>query len=126
MAFDLLYCDRRDLTAQPLRNRRARPEDIVANSDLVFPVRRPTPDGLEAWKQVIERGYEGYVAKDEASAYQGGPTRRWLKVKQAGWTVAEDRWQRRISAMPPPRHERAACSTPAARWDAENVSDHRG
>jgi ATP dependent DNA ligase-like protein len=112
MAFDLLYCDRRDLTAQPLRNRRARPEDIVANSDLVFPVRRPTPDGLEAWKQVIERGYEGYVAKDEASAYQGGPTRRWLKVKQAGWTVAEDRWQRRISAMPPPRHERARARRP--------------
>ena len=40
---------------------------------------------------VIERGYEGYVAKDEASAYKGGPTRRWLKVKQKGWTVEEDR-----------------------------------
>ena len=32
----------------------------------------------------VERGYEGDVAKDEASAYQGGPTRRWLKVKQDG------------------------------------------
>jgi ATP-dependent DNA ligase len=47
---------------------------------------------------VVERGYEGLVAKDEASAYEGGPTRRWLKVKQRGWTLAEDRWQRRISA----------------------------
>jgi ATP-dependent DNA ligase len=47
---------------------------------------------------VVERRYEGYVAKDEASAYEGGPTRRWLKVKQRGWTLAEDRWQRRISA----------------------------
>jgi hypothetical protein len=27
-----------------------------------------------------------------------GPTKRWLKVKQKGWTDAEDRWQRRISA----------------------------
>jgi hypothetical protein len=35
------------------------------------------------------------VAKDEGSAYEGGPTRRWLKVKQKGWTFAEDRWQRR-------------------------------
>ena len=26
--------------------------------------------------QVVERDYEGYVAKDEASAYEGGPTRR--------------------------------------------------
>jgi ATP-dependent DNA ligase len=34
---------------------------------------------LETWAQVIERGYEGYVAKDEASAYEGGPTKRWLK-----------------------------------------------
>ena len=30
--------------------------------------------------------------------YEPGPTRRWLKVKVPGWTVAEDRWQRRISA----------------------------
>jgi len=31
--------------------------------------------------------------------YEPGPTRRWLKLKQPGWTVAEDRWQRRISAV---------------------------
>jgi ATP-dependent DNA ligase len=64
---------------------------------LVFAVRRLAADGLAAWKQVIERGYEGYVAKDEASVYEGGPTRRWLKVKQPGWTDEEDRWRRRIS-----------------------------
>jgi hypothetical protein len=67
----------------------------------VFPVRRLAPDGLLAWTQVVERGYEGYVAKDEASAYEGGPTKRWLKVKQKGWTVEEDRWQRRMSVAPP-------------------------
>jgi bifunctional non-homologous end joining protein LigD len=96
MAFDLLDLDRRDLTGRPLRDRRARLEDVVAGSELVFPVRRLAPDGLEAWKQVIERGYEGYVAKDARSQYEGGPTRRWLKVKQRGWTVEEDRWRRRI------------------------------
>ena len=72
MAFDLLYHERRDLTARPLRDRRARLEDVVANNDLVFPVRRLAADGLEAWKQVVERGYEGYVAKDEASATRAG------------------------------------------------------
>jgi ATP-dependent DNA ligase len=46
---------------------------------------------------VVARDYEGLVAKDEASLYEAGPTRRWLKVKQKGWTDAEDRWQRRIS-----------------------------
>jgi ATP-dependent DNA ligase len=45
---------------------------------------------------VIERGYEGYVAKDDTSVYEDGATRRWLKV-QRDWTVEEDRWRRRIS-----------------------------
>jgi ATP-dependent DNA ligase len=58
-------------------------------------VRRLAPDGLEAWGQVIKCGYEGYVAKDDGSEYEGGATRRWLKVKQKGWTVAEDGWRRR-------------------------------
>jgi ATP-dependent DNA ligase len=58
----------------------------------VFPVSRLAPDGRDGWTQVIEREYEGYVAKDQASAYEGGLTRRWLKVKQTGWTVEEDRW----------------------------------
>lgn len=49
--------------------------------------------------KMIEPGYEGY-AKDEASAYEGGPTRRWLKVKQRNWTVAEDGWRRRINTAP--------------------------
>ena len=47
--------------------------------------------------EVIAHDYEGLVAKEEASLYESGPTRRWLKVKQKGWTDAEDRWQRRIS-----------------------------
>jgi bifunctional non-homologous end joining protein LigD len=96
MAFDLLYQDRHDLTGRPLGDRRARLEDVVAGSELVFPVRRLAGNGLDAWAQVVERGYEGLVAKDEASVYEGGATRRWLKVKQKGWTVEEDRWRRRI------------------------------
>jgi len=68
----------------------------VAGGELVFPVRRLAPNGLDAWAQVVERGYEGLVAKDEASAYEGGVTRRWLKVKQKGWTDEEDRWRRQL------------------------------
>ena len=111
MAFDLLYYDRRDLTAPPLRDRRARLEDAVADSELVFPVRRLAPDGLEAWNQVIERGYEGYVAKDESSAY-GGRTDQAVAegqaVKQKGWRRTDDsaessRWHLTIN------HWRATC-----------------
>ncbi len=97
MAFDLLCQDGREFTGRPLRDRRARLENIVAGSDLVLPVRRLARNGFEAWAEVIAYDYEGLVAKDEASLYEAGPTRRWLKVKQKGWTVEEDRWQRRIS-----------------------------
>ena len=98
MAFDLLYQDGRELTGRPLRERRARLENVVAGGELVLPVRRLAKNGFEAWSEVIARDYEGLVAKDEASLYEAGPTRRWLKAKQKGWTIEEDRWQRRISA----------------------------
>jgi len=97
MVFDLLHRDGRDLTGRPLRERRARLEYIVTDNDLVLPVRRLARNGFEAWSEVIARDYEGLVAKDETSLYEAGPTRRWLKVKQKGWTDAEDRWQRWIS-----------------------------
>jgi len=93
-----LHQDGRDLTGRPLRDRRARLENIVAGGDLVLPVRRLAGNGFEAWPEVIAHDYEGLVAKEEASLYEAGPTRRWLKVKQKGWTVEEDRCQRRISA----------------------------
>jgi ATP-dependent DNA ligase len=53
-----------------------------------------SPNGFEAWAEVIAHDYEGLVAKEEASLYEAGPTRRWLKVKQRGWTDPEDRWRR--------------------------------
>lgn len=88
----VLYRGGRDIAARSLRDRRPS-GGRLAGRELVFPVRRPGGLG-----HVIERGYEGYVAKDEASAYEGGPTRRWLKVKVPGWTLAEDRWRRRVAA----------------------------
>ena len=73
----------------------------TSGHDLVFPVRRLVRNGREACAQVVERGYEGYVAKDETSVYEGGRTRRWRKVKQKEWMVAEDGWRRRISVPQP-------------------------
>jgi bifunctional non-homologous end joining protein LigD len=95
--FDLLHQDGRELTGRPLRDRRARLENVVVGSDLVLPVRRLAKNGFEAWSEVVAHDYEGLAAKDESSLYEAGPTRRWLKVKQKGWTVDEDRWRRRIS-----------------------------
>jgi ATP-dependent DNA ligase len=63
-------------------------------------VRRLAADGLAAWDEVVKRGFEGLVAKDNTSTYEPGRTRRWLKVKQKGWTIGDERWTRRISVNP--------------------------
>src|SRR4029450_9587881 len=94
MVFDLLYRAGCDQTKRPLRERRARLEELVARRERIFPVRRLTSNGLVAWDEVLKAGFEGYVAKDEASPYVGGVTRSWLKVKVPGWTDPEDRWKR--------------------------------
>ena len=72
MAFDLLHRDGRELIGRPLRDRRARLENVVAGSDLVLPVRRLAKNGFEAWSEVIAHDYEGLVAKEEASPYEAG------------------------------------------------------
>jgi len=97
MAFDVLYRDGEDLTGRPLRERRHVLEAVIAGSAAVLPTRRLAADGLEAWAQVLARGYEGLVAKDDASPYRGGVTRSRLKVKVPGWTDSEDRWKRRLT-----------------------------
>src|SRR4029453_18245238 len=86
MVFDLLYRADREQTKQPLRERRARLEELVTGAERILPVRRLTGNGLVAWGEVLKAGFEGYVAKDEASPYAGGVTKSWLKVKAPGWT----------------------------------------
>jgi bifunctional non-homologous end joining protein LigD len=94
MVFDLLYRAGRDQTKRPLRERRARLEEVVAGRERIFPVRRLTSTGRVAWGEVLKAGFVGYVAKDEASRYVGGITKSRLKVKVPGWTDPEDRWKR--------------------------------
>jgi bifunctional non-homologous end joining protein LigD len=84
IAFDALYVKGRDISQKPLRERRARLEELLGGADRVHPVRRLASNGLDAWAQVLGSGYEGLVAKDEASPYVGGRTRSWLKVKVPG------------------------------------------
>ena len=60
---------------------------------MILPVRRLSDDGLKAWQQVVEHGYEGLVAKGPASPYLGGRTLKWLKVKQARYREGERGWE---------------------------------
>jgi len=78
LAFDCLYARGKDLRKRPLRVRRNVIEELVDCHHLVLPARRLAYNGLEAWAQVIERGYEGLVGKDELSPYTEGRTLSWL------------------------------------------------
>jgi bifunctional non-homologous end joining protein LigD len=78
VAFDCVLIDGRDLRRQPLPERRSVLEDVVAESELIFPARPLAADGFEAWHEVNERGLEGLVAKPTTSTYRAGV---WHKVK---------------------------------------------
>ncbi len=68
MAFDCLYLEGRDPRQLILRERRAELEAVLeSDHTLIFPARRRAANGLEAWAQAVAAGYEGMVAKDDAS-----------------------------------------------------------
>jgi len=79
----------------------------------VLPARRLSDDGLKAWQDVLERGYEGLVAKDPASPYRAGRTLSWLKVKQPHYREGERGWEpkgKSFSLFAPPR-DLTPCTT---------------
>jgi len=82
MAFDVLQVGSQDLRQEPLRTRRKVLEGLLDGQRLLLSARRFSGSGVEAWREVEQRGYEGLVAKDESSLYVGGRTLSWLKVKQ--------------------------------------------
>lgn len=94
MVFDCLYARGKDLRERPFRIRRHVLEGEVDGQQLILPTRRLAPNGLDAWAEVLERGYEDLVAKDLASPYVGGWTLKWLKVKVPHYREGERGWQK--------------------------------
>lgn len=82
-AFDCLARGGKSLLAKPLSERRIALESIVPEGDgLVIRSRRLPADGLKAYALARRRGWEGILAKSEASIYRPGiRSRDWLKVK---------------------------------------------
>jgi bifunctional non-homologous end joining protein LigD len=68
MVFDCLYARGKDLRERPLGIRRHVLEGEADGQRLILPARRLADEGLTAWSEVLERGYEGLVGKDEADA----------------------------------------------------------
>jgi bifunctional non-homologous end joining protein LigD len=80
--FDCLYRNGRDLRGEPLSARRAEVEAALGGAPgRLFPSRRLAGNGLAAYREAKRRGFEGLVAKDLSSRYEGRRSAKWLKVK---------------------------------------------
>lgn len=80
--FDCLYRNGRDLRGEPLTARRAEADEALRNAPpALFLSRRLPSNGLAAYREARRRGFEGLVAKDGSSRYEGRRSTRWLKVK---------------------------------------------
>lgn len=108
MAFDLLYLDGVDLTAETFTDRRRRLEEIVVISDHLQLSPVVAESGQALFAAAREQNLEGIVAKRSASAYEPGKrSRSWLKVKFvfeadvviAGWTEGEGRRAGKIGSL---------------------------
>ncbi|MGH7158342.1 MAG: DNA ligase D [Candidatus Saccharimonadales bacterium] len=80
--FDILWCDGRDVTEMPLRERKALLKSIMPkNSGLVYSDDVETK-GLSLFNEMRRRGLEGMVAKKADSPYrQNIRGEEWLKIK---------------------------------------------
>lgn len=92
--FDLLHADGHDVTALPLRRRKAMLHELLDFRDpLRFSTHREE-DGERLYEEACTAGWEGLVAKRAASPYRHGRSRDWLKLKCSrrqemvvgGWT----------------------------------------
>jgi bifunctional non-homologous end joining protein LigD len=79
--FDCLFRDGQDLRRMPLSERRAAMEKSIGASKLLLPSRKLATNGVKAFRIAQQRGFEGIVAKDEASPYVEARSSSWLKVK---------------------------------------------
>ncbi|MGA7097677.1 MAG: non-homologous end-joining DNA ligase [Acidimicrobiia bacterium] len=100
MIFDLLYLDGKDLTNEPLEERRRILEDTIVTTESIQISPVTKGDGVALFEAAKQRGLEGIMAKRSSSIYRpGARSRDWLKVKVTfdadvvivGWTEGEGR-----------------------------------
>ena len=95
-AFHLLWLDDADLRPHPLERRKSILQDLLGSRDPVRYCDHVLGSGKAFYEMVREAGLEGMVAKRRRSAYRGGVTGDWLKVKclrthefvVGGWILA--------------------------------------
>lgn len=82
-AFDLLYLDGRNLTQRPLIERKAGLRKVLpkGTKQRIRYTDHVAKEGERLLAELERRELEGMVAKRADSAYVGGRTRAWLKIK---------------------------------------------
>ena len=76
--FDVLWLDGRDVTTQPLEERRA----LLQALPLELPLRRVAAlTGDKPWERACDEGWEGVIAKRRDSRYEHRRSPHWLKMK---------------------------------------------
>jgi len=76
--FDILWLDGRDVTSQPLEQRRARLAALPLQPPLL---RVPELDDPKPWERACAEGWEGVIAKRRGSTYEHRRSPHWLKMK---------------------------------------------
>lgn len=80
-AFDLLYCNGRDLRNAPLLDRKRLLSQIINGQGRIRFSDHVKGKGRLLFEQVREQGMEGIIAKDGQSKYEQRRSKRWLKIK---------------------------------------------
>jgi len=79
--FDVLRLDRRDLTATPLRERKALLRRSLTFAAPLRFVQHRNERGEQLYREACRQGLEGLIAKRADSPYVHGRSRDWLKLK---------------------------------------------
>lgn len=88
VAFDLLWLNDRDLRELPLWRRKAMLAKLVRDTPIATVESTNDPRLFEA---AADMDLEGIVAKRRSDPY--APDTEWLKIKHAGYTQKEGRWE---------------------------------
>ena len=87
--FDLMMVDGKDVRAEPLEERRARLEALLAGADQdLLRLSESFDDAVKLLEAAVKLGLEGIVSKRREQPYRSGPNSGWVNVKTAAWREA--------------------------------------
>ena len=81
VAFDCIYADGRDLRKEPLEERKAVLEELIADNKLVMYSKHVAGKGKALFDQAQKNALEGIIGKKRDSAYVERRSKDWVKIK---------------------------------------------